>query len=199
MNDILPKPKSQELVIDLAGDQAEESAQLTFELNSGHTYQILSRSLSKKKMLYERLAYLPNAALIASDGGLISNLTAQENILLPIQYHSITSDELALKRATNILQRLGVDREKVEPMLRLLPAHLSLFDRRLISFARVMLVEPEILICDSVFEGLTGTEISTIRQFDVLFHLYFPFRTSIFLDLDQTQGIISADKTFLLQ
>lgn len=199
MNVILPELKPQELAIDLPADQAGDSSHLVFKLNSGRTYQVLSSSRSKKISLLHRLASLANIALIASEGGLISNLTVQENILLPVQYRSIMSDDSALQNAIAILMRFKLSQNEVFQMLQLPPANLSLFERRLVSFARAMVVEPEILVCDTIFEGLTDDEVAIVSRFNVFFHLHFPFRTVIFLELGHTRGIIDADKVFHLQ
>ena len=199
MTSILPEAKPHELVIDLPADQSDAASHLEFKLNCGRTYQILSHSLSQQNFLLYRLASLANAALIASDGGLLSNLTAQENILLPVQYHAITSDVLALKNATAVLMCFELNQNEVLRILQSLPTNLSLFEKRLVSFARMMVVEPEILVCDSVFEGLTDDKITVVSQFNELFHLNFPFRTAIFLELGHARGIIHADKIFHLQ
>lgn len=203
MDITLPKHKPPELSVALP---SEQRINLEFrrifqssKLGSGRTFQILFRSLKQKNSLLHRMASLPHTALIASDGGLISNLTAQENILLPVQYHAITSDDLALQKTTAILMRFGLNQNDVVRILQSLPADLSLFEKRLVSFARMVVIEPEMLICDSVFEGLTDGEVAVISRFNELFHLYFPFRTVIFLELDLARGIIHADKTFYLQ
>lgn len=199
MNAILPESKPQELAIDLPADQAGGSSHLVFKLNSGRTYQVLPHSLIKKNFLLRRIASLPNTALVASDGGMISNLTAQENILLPVQYHSVTSDQMALQNAVSILMRFDLSHAEILRLFQSLPANLSLFEKRLIGFARTMIVEPEILVCDNVFEGLTDNEIAVTSRFSDVFHLHFPFRTVIFLELDHARDIICADKVFHLQ
>lgn len=203
MDTILLEPKPQEPAVDYPADQR---INLEFrrifhssKLSSGRTFRVLFRSLKQKNSLLHRLASLPNSALIASDGGLISNLTVQENILLPVQYHATASDESALKNAIAILARFGFDQSEVFRILQSLPANLSVFERRLASFARIVVVEPEILVCDTVFEGLADDEVAAISRFSEFFHLYFPFRTVIFLELDLARGIIHADQTFYLQ
>jgi ABC-type lipoprotein export system ATPase subunit len=194
----LPKTKLLELNVALAGDQTGDSSQLSLELNSGHTYQIFSHSLDQRKFLLQYFASLPNTASIPSDGGMISNLTAQENILLPVQYHATMSDQQALQKTASVLARFELDQKDVLHILQSMPSNLSVFEKRLVGFARVMLIEPEILVCDAVFEELTDNEVAIINRFNEVFHLYFPFRTAIFLELDHTRGIIHPDQTFYL-
>jgi len=129
---------------------------------------------------------------------MISNLTAQENILLPVQYHATMSDQQALQKTASVLARFELDQKDVLHILQSMPSNLSVFEKRLVGFARVMLIEPEILVCDAVFEGLTDNEVAIINRFNEVFHLYFPFRTAIFLELDHTRGIIHPDQTFYL-
>lgn len=202
MNAILSEPKPPELAADHPMDKRVNLAFRNIfgsKSNNGRTYRVLFRLINQKNSLLHRLASLPHAGLIASDGGLISNLTAQENILLPVQYHSISSDEPALQNAVAILARFDLNQSEILRIMQSLPASLSLFERRLVSFARVMVIEPEILVCDTVFEGLTDSEVAVASRFNELFHLYFPFRTVIYLELDHTRGIIHADNTFYLQ
>ena len=194
----MPKTKLLELNVALAGDQTGDSSQLLLELNSGHTYQIFSHSLDQRKFLLQYFASLPNTASIPADGGMISNLTARENILLPVQYHATMSDQQALQKTASVLARFELGQKDVLHILQSMPSNLSVFEKRLVGFARVMLIEPEILVCDAVFEGLTDNEVAIINRFSEVFHLYFPFRTAIFLELDHTRGIIHPDQTFYL-
>lgn len=196
MDAISPESRPRELVIDLHGDQSGDPLPLAFELNSGHTYQVLLPSVKQKNSLLHRLACLPNSALVASDGGLISNLTAQENILLPVQYHSSISDTQALQGAIAVLAHFGLRMSEVDQILHSLPAGLSLLEKRLVGFARAMATEPELLVCDTIFESLANSEIATIGRLGELFHLHFPFRTVIFLELGHAHGIIHADRTY---
>ena len=129
---------------------------------------------------------------------MISNLTARENILLPVQYHATMSDQQALQKTASVLARFELGQKDVLHILQSMPSNLSVFEKRLVGFARVMLIEPEILVCDAVFEGLTDNEVAIINRFSEVFHLYFPFRTAIFLELDHTRGIIHPDQTFYL-
>ena len=191
------KIKSRELVIDLPTDQTGDSLPVKLKLDCGRTYQIFLRSHDKINSVLEHLAYMDKSALVASDGGMISNLTVQENLLLPIRYHAITDDKAALRQATGILLRL-IGKEEVEWMLQSRPSLISKFEKKLAGFVRAMLMEPEILIYESVFEDMTASEITTIIKFNEIFHVLFPFRTAIFLDLDHTQGIMPADQTFIL-
>ncbi len=199
MNAIPPGSGLQELVINFQEDQPGDAPPLVFELNSGHTYQVLLPSVRQKNSLLRRLACLPDSALVASDGGLISNLTAQENILLPVQYHSTINDTRALQDAAAILMHFGLDRREATRIFQTLPAGLSLLEKRLVGFARAMAIEPELLVCDTVFENLANSEMATIGRLGKLFHLHFPFRTVIFLELGHAHGIIHADKTYDLQ
>jgi hypothetical protein len=62
-----------------------------------------------------------------------------------------------------------------------------------------MLVEPEIMVYDSLFEGLTRAEVEQVLAFDRVFHLYFPFRTSIWVDLELPMlPEVAARETFLI-
>ena len=53
----------------------------------------------------------------------------------------------------------------------MLPDRLSEFERRLAAFVRAMLAEPEIMVYDGLFDGLTRVEIEKAMGFDRLFRL----------------------------
>lgn len=155
-------------------------------LQSGYSYCLVVRSESQRSALLENLGSQPGVVIIPHNGGLISNLRVWENVILPVQYHGI---EVAGKLEDNVAQLLahcGVgDEDAATELLSRLPDQLSLFEKRLVGFLRAMLMAPELIIFDSLNEGLSRKELARAAVFDRVFRLYFPFRTSVLVSFEE--------------
>jgi ABC-type lipoprotein export system ATPase subunit len=155
-------------------------------LQSGYSYCLVVRSESQRSALLQNLGEQSGVVIVPHNGGLISNLRVWENIILPVQYHGI---EIAGKLEDNVAQLLiqcGVDDESsVSELLLKLPDQLSLYEKRLVGFVRAMLMSPELIIYDSMNEGLSRKELARVVKFDKIFRLYFPFRTSALVSFEE--------------
>ena len=86
-------------------------------------------------------------------GGLLSNLSALENVALALRYHAdvLGIDEAAaLERAREALGELRV----AQTDLHTLPAHLSVGVRQRVSLARALALEPNFVFLDDPDQGL---------------------------------------------
>lgn len=83
------------------------------------------------------------------EGGLLSNLTLEGNLLLPLRYHGIMSKRESLERASFYLRELGLYDVKD-----LRPALTSVGMKRGCLLARALILEPELLILDDPTTGL---------------------------------------------
>ena len=155
-------------------------------LQSGYSYCLVVRSESQRSALLNNLGDQPGVVIVPHNGGLISNLRVWENIILPVQYHGI---ELAGSIEDNVAQLLGQcgleDEAAASGLLLKLPDQLSLFEKRLVGFVRAMLMSPELIIYDSMIEGLSRKELARVVKFDKVFRLYFPFRTSVLVSFEE--------------
>ena len=101
-----------------------------------------------------RLVLLARTGVAWADGGCLSNLKAWENILLPLWYHG---DRQAARREPEVLallERLGVERERMPGLLQSLPGRLELRERRAVGAAGALLREPELMIWAETFDGM---------------------------------------------
>ena len=155
-------------------------------LQSGYSYCLVVRSESQRSALLKNLGDQPGVVIVPHNGGLISNLRVWENIVLPVQYHGI---ELAGNLEDNVARLLGQcgveDEKSVSELLFKLPDQLSLYEKRLAGFVRAMLMSPELIIYDSMNEGLSRKELARVVKFDKVFRLYFPFRTSVLVSFEE--------------
>jgi len=123
-----------------------------------------------------------NVAIAFEDGGLLQSLDAWQNTLLPVAYHAAHEVDVAVRRAHAIFAALG--RRPAEFIGR--PGNsLSLYDRRFAGFVRAMLVEPELLVLDRLFEELGRDERQGIAACIDLFGSRYPLRRVLYLGLSE--------------
>ena len=168
---------------------AERRRVFSLELDRGRTYRFLA-SETVRNALIDQLSRTGCAALVPAEGGLIGNLKIWENIALPLAWQGKEGSVIEA-RARAILEEFGIAGEGFVQLCRSLPEHLSNFERRIVAFVRVMLIEPEIMVYDRLFEGLTQTQTERARLFDRLFHHRFPFRTSVYLESDAVATLVA--------
>ena len=117
-------------------------------------------------------------AIAFEDGGLLQSLDAWRNTLLPVAYHAAEETHAAERRARGILAALG---RKVEEFVGRPAGSLSLYERRLAGFIRAMLVEPELLVLDRLFEELGREERQGIAACIDLFGARYPLRRILYV------------------
>ncbi len=122
--------------------------------------------------------------VVLNNGGLVSNLKVWENLMLPLSYHASRNQEsttLSNKnledKMINILSRIGYSDD-----LSVLPGPLPTYKKRLIGLARAMLMEPDLMIYESVFAGLSPDVRDRVLEAVNVFHREKKGRASLFLD-----------------
>lgn len=100
---------------------------------------------------------------VFQQGGLVSTLTALDNVGLPLRYHA---DGLGLsgavieERSRFCLGAVGVG----EPEASTLPGHLSFGVRKRVAFARAMVVEPNFAFFDDPDAGLDRENSEVVHE-----------------------------------
>jgi len=131
------------------------------------------------------LALFSRIGIVWSGGGLISNLKVWENLLLPVLYHRGGEPAAYEAQVEELLHRLGVEDHLVPGYLQSLPGGLPEQVQRLLGCVRAALMNPEIMIYESVFEGLQRDVRTHLESFAVWFHGQRPGRTSVYLSADE--------------
>lgn len=132
----------------------------------------------------ESVKILTKIGIVPKDGGLISNLKVWENITLPIWYHTGKRPRDVEDRVIAIFGEMGKDTSLAKFMGRLsgaLPTH----EKRLAGMVRAMLMEPDLIIYDSIFEGLNPETVSKLQGLTTKFHLEKPGRTSVYISSEE--------------
>jgi len=155
-------------------------------LQSGCSYCLVVRSESQRAALLENLGAQYGVVIVPHNGGLISNLSVWENIMLPLQYHAIEVAGTPQDAVLHLLLQCGLaDEAAVSGLLLKRTDNLSLLEKRTVGFVRAMLMRPELIIYDVLNEGLSRKELLRMAKFDRVFRLYFPFRTSALVSFDE--------------
>jgi hypothetical protein len=89
------------------------------------------------------------------------------------------------EQIVSLLSECGFDENAILAFARKAPSHLSLLERRLASFVRAVLLEPSVMVYDSIWNDLAKHEIDFVLGFDDLFRARFPTAISIYLHSDR--------------
>ena len=172
---------------------------IALTLSEGFTYRAVVRSASQQQNIVASFAESELAAVVPPESGFVGNLKVWENLVLPASYHGEPDIEQLDIRAASIFRRLHGYKRSGADLCAQQPVGLSHIEHRCAAFVRAMLVEPEIMVYDSLFEGMRSLEVEQVLEFDHVFHLFFPFRTSIWVDLELPNlPDIAVRETFLI-
>jgi predicted ABC-type transport system involved in lysophospholipase L1 biosynthesis ATPase subunit len=199
---------------------------LSFNLDRGGTAKILFDSEDRKNMFFgmlagrqrpetgkilffgedlfareedERVALFQRIGVVPADGGMISNLKAWENLLLPAWYHRGLTAEQAERPVAEIFEQLEAGEAGLKQRMGELPGQLSLYERRVVALARAMLMEPDILIYDFTFTGLERDAAQQLMKLTGEFHGRKAGRVSLYLCPDDAVSArLAVDNTITL-
>jgi len=97
--------------------------------------------------------------MLFQNGALLDSMTVLENVGLPLREHTSQSASEIADRVGTVLSAVGL--EDVEPLL---PSELSGGMLRRVAFARAIVMEPEIVLCDEPFSGLDPLNVTRIED-----------------------------------
>jgi phospholipid/cholesterol/gamma-HCH transport system ATP-binding protein len=128
-----------------------------------------------------RLALYQRVGAVPENGGLISNLKAWENILLPSAVHKGMSVGAAEKPVASLFRAFGYGDEAIELLMGRLPDGLGLVEKRLVAFARARLMEPDLMIYDAPFTGLNREATGLLLEQTQAYHEQKRGRATLYL------------------
>ncbi|MBC7370267.1 MAG: ATP-binding cassette domain-containing protein [Bdellovibrionaceae bacterium] len=110
-------------------------------------------------------------------GGLISNRTVFENLILPLAYHKLMPHAEARDRVDEIIRRFDIHKFADE-----LPAHIPGRVRKLTCLLRALAMQPQVLLMDDPSVGLGQDTLNTfvdyIHEMQKLGHVRHIFMSS---------------------
>lgn len=103
----------------------------------------------------ERAALRARVAFLPAGGGLLSNLNGWENIVLPLGFHTPRRLRGAADEVNDLLEVLGADPHS---LLAKLPERMSVYEKKLAGYVRILLENPELVLIDDLRGGLGAAE-----------------------------------------
>ena len=181
---------------------------ISYELKKGFSYKIITKSDRERKMLLDTMLGIKKPdtgevfifdkeiysipekeleelfkkiAVVWRYGGLISNLTIWDNIMLPVIYHREKDLKDMEEKVIQLCKMLDIDMRWGSQFSKKLCGSLSIDEKRLISFIRAFIIDPDIILYDSVFEGFDEKMVNILLQLTHKFHTKKCGRTSVFI------------------
>jgi len=103
----------------------------------------------------EYIKIFKRIGVVLESGGLISNLKVGENIILPAIYHKKGDIHTLEKKTKDLFSMIGLSGERVKELMGRLPATLLQYEKKIAGLFRAILMEPEMMIFISFFDGLS--------------------------------------------
>lgn len=139
------------------------------------------------------------AGFVPEQGGLISNLKAWENLLLPAAYHQGLDAAAAEARVAALWREADPDGADLRETMGKLPDRLTAFERRVVALIRALLPQPDLLVYDFLSSGLDTGAAARLYALTQRFHGEKPGRVSVYLCADDAASArLPADITLRL-
>src|SRR4051794_29403774 len=110
-------------------DGAGESL-LCIAPGTGATYRVVAHDAAVCSRLIEELLHSPHSELLPRSGGLLSNLSVLENVVLPAVYHRRVARTKLAERVYRDFDACGIARADAEELCSRAGSGLTLFERR---------------------------------------------------------------------
>jgi ABC-type lipoprotein export system ATPase subunit len=127
-----------------------------------------------RSALRDRIAYLP------ADGGLLSNLNAWENIVLPIGFHHPRQLPGVAAQVKDLLEGLAVDPQS---LLAKLPERMTSYEKKLTGYVRIALEKPDLVLAEERRGGLDSAERAAANRFPAAYLERCPGGTYVQLEI----------------
>ena len=128
---------------------------------------------AQRNALRARIAFLP------ADGGMLSSLNAWENIVLPLAFHKPGKLRGVAERVYTLLAGLGAEPGELLPKL---PEAMTLYEKKLAGYVRILLEAPELVLVEDLTGGLNAAEYDGTAGFFAAFHALCPQGTFVQLE-----------------
>ena len=128
-----------------------------------------------------RLALRARLGFAAQADGLVAGLAMWENVLLGAGYHRARDAAGLDARARTLLGWCGWDELDAVTAFQQKPERATTFERAVAAWLRALLGEPDLLVCEDLFAGLTADQRRRLIEASVNFQSESPARASVFV------------------
>ncbi len=133
--------------------------------------------------LEERIALRARLAFLAADGGLLSNLNAWENIILPLACHHPERLQGIDAEVHALITELG---GAPQMLLGKLPEEMTPLEKKITGFIRILLEAPDLVLVENFAAGLDSAERTRLPYFANTYHARYAGGT--FVQLEDVLG-----------
>lgn len=135
-------------------EQAEEFWKIIIGLKKPLKGEIFIMGYNIRNLKRDKIIELRKRVTVAfKNGGLISNLKAFENLVLPALYHRTDQRENIIRKGMEFLEKFEFNKE---PMCKI--TALTNLEKRIIGIGRGFLMNPEFMIFEYPFDGINYEE-----------------------------------------
>lgn len=127
----------------------------------------------------ERIALRARVAFLAVAGGLLSNLSAWENIILPLGCHHPERLQGIAAEVHALVTELG---GAPKMLLGKLPEEMTLLEKKMTGFVRILLEAPDLVVVENFAPGLDSDERMRIPYFAATYLARHPEGTFVQLE-----------------
>ena len=127
----------------------------------------------------ERIALRARLAFLAAAGGLLSNLNAWENIILPLGCHHPERLQGIAVEVYALVTELG---GAPEMLLGKLPEEMTLLEMKITGFVRILLEAPDLVLVENFAPGLDSVGRMRLPYFANTYHARHPGGTFVQLE-----------------
>lgn len=156
---------------------------LTVAPGTGATYRLILRDAASCERLIAEMLLDSNTQLVPRSGGLVSNVSVLENVVLPAVYHGRVARTQLAELVYREFDDCGVTRDAAEALCAKEVADLTLFERRLAALVRALMMRPSLLVMERSFEGLATAAMQEVARFPEHYRRSMPNGTVVILDL----------------
>jgi ABC-type iron transport system FetAB ATPase subunit len=133
--------------------------------------------------IQERIALRARLAFLGAAGGLLSNLNAWENILLPLGCHHPQRVPGIAAEAHALIKELG---GAPQMLLGKLPEEMTPLEKKITGFVRILLEAPDLVLVENFAAGLDSAERIRLPYFANTYHARHPEGT--FVQMEDVLG-----------
>ncbi len=146
-----------------------------------------------------RLEIYRRVGTVLESGGLISNLKVWENIALPVWYHAGRRPRELEGEVVRLAEQMGMSPSYLADLMKRLPGPLPAHEKRKVGLIRTLLTAPDLIIYDSIFDGLDAETTGRLARLTQDFQGDKAGRTSLYVTNNPLSVAgISADHTMRL-
>jgi ABC-type iron transport system FetAB ATPase subunit len=131
----------------------------------------------------ERITLRARLAFLAATGGLLSNLNAWENIILPLGCHHAERLQGIAMEVHALITELGGEPKM---LLGKLPEEMTLLEKKIAGFVRILLEAPDLVLVENFAAGMDNAGRMRIPYFANTYHARHPGGT--FVQLEEVLG-----------